>query len=134
MMLSSVGSATSSEWTRKGDILPARYSATSGRSSIAAHPHPTVRFSPAIHAPYSVSFELIDRIVAEARRRHVPTYIHLVEDPAGREVYGTGEGDWRGFLEEIGVWDDGFTPPPASTRSNGSTGGDISTNGSSQST
>ncbi len=81
------------------------------RRDVAAHPHPTVRFSPAIHAPYSVSFELIDRIVAEARRRHVPTYIHLAEDPAERELYGTGEGDWRGFLEEIGVWDDGFTPP-----------------------
>lgn len=70
-----------------------------------------VALSPGIHAPYSVSLELIDRIVEEARRRGVPTFIHLAEDPAERELYRRGEGEWRGFLEELGVWDGSFHPP-----------------------
>lgn len=80
-------------------------------AAAGADERPEVRFSPAIHAPYSVSLRLIDAIVAEARRRRVPTYIHLAEDPAERELYRSGGGEWRGFLEEIGVWDPAFVPP-----------------------
>lgn len=81
------------------------------RQAVGAAKRAAVRFSPAIHAPYSVSLPLIDAIVAEARRRRVPTYIHLAEDPAERELYRSGEGEWRGFLEEIGMWDPEFVPP-----------------------
>ena len=81
------------------------------RGAAGSDERPAVRFSPAIHAPYSVSLRLIDAIVAEARRRRVPTYIHLAEDPAERELYRSGGGEWRGFLEEIGVWDPAFAPP-----------------------
>lgn len=64
--------------------------------------------SPAAHAPYSVSPELVSRLVREARNRNVPFFIHLAEDPAERELYTGRGGAWVDFLAELGIPSDHF--------------------------
>lgn len=64
-----------------------------------------------IHAPYSVSPELAARIIGHNTRCGRITYEHLAEDPAERELYETGGGPWREYLEEIGAWDSTWRAP-----------------------
>lgn len=68
-----------------------------------------VHFSPGAHAPYSVSPSLMKLIGSEAEARNLPLFIHLAEDPAERELYEEGSGEWIDFLDGLGLPVDGFT-------------------------
>lgn len=58
------------------------------------------------HAPYSTAGWLYERS-AESR---LPLTTHLAEMPEERELLESRTGPLRGFLEEIGAWDDDWTP------------------------
>ena len=64
-----------------------------------------------IHAPYSVSFALMKKIDQRSQERGTFVYQHLAEDPAERDLYERGEGEWVEFLKEVGSWDEEFRPP-----------------------
>ena len=70
-----------------------------------------VRPTVGIHAPYSVSPELALMIRDHNRSLGRITYEHLVEDPAERELYESGTGPWKEYLERIGAWDGSWKPP-----------------------
>ena len=67
------------------------------------------------HAPYSVSPGLFRAI-----RRDLDVHpddlstVHLAESPEEVEFTMTGGGAWREVLEELGAWNDAWTPPAAS--------------------
>jgi aminodeoxyfutalosine deaminase len=71
----------------------------------------SVRPTMGIHAPYSVSPRLATMIRDLNVRRGRITYEHLTEDPAERELYESGTGPWREYLESLGAWDPSFRPP-----------------------
>jgi cytosine/adenosine deaminase-related metal-dependent hydrolase len=74
-----------------------------------------VRTSLAAHAPYSVA-----PLVFRAIRRAVdldpfaPCSVHLSESAEEVDFIRTGGGPWRAFLEDVGAWDDAWTPPGGS--------------------
>ncbi len=68
-----------------------------------------LRHSFAIHAPYSVSLPLAERIVAENRRHRSPTFVHLAEDPEERLLYTDATGAWPEMLRSLGAWNEGWT-------------------------
>ncbi|MGE3801143.1 MAG: amidohydrolase family protein [Candidatus Kapaibacterium sp.] len=70
-----------------------------------------LRHALGVHAPYSVSFALMKRIESWSRERGSYVYQHLAEDPAERDLYERGEGEWVQALKEIGSWDEKFQPP-----------------------
>jgi cytosine/adenosine deaminase-related metal-dependent hydrolase len=74
----------------------------------AAH----VRIWPAPHAPYSVSPRLFAAI-REWLMRHptARTSVHLAESRQETELLQRGEGPFRDLLQEIGAWDEEWTPP-----------------------
>jgi cytosine/adenosine deaminase-related metal-dependent hydrolase len=61
------------------------------------------------HAPYSVSPSLMTAI-ARAQRA-APLSIHLGESADELEFLRSGRGPFRDLLEDLGVWDAGWTPP-----------------------
>jgi cytosine/adenosine deaminase-related metal-dependent hydrolase len=71
----------------------------------------TVRPTLGVHAPYSVSPKLALALRDHNRSRGRITYEHLAEDPAERELYETGTGPWRDYLDELGAWDPSWRPP-----------------------
>ena len=73
-----------------------------------------VKHSFAIHAPYSVSLPLAERIVAENRRHHSPTFVHLAEDPEERHLYADATGAWPPLLRSLGVWNENWSGSGAS--------------------
>jgi aminodeoxyfutalosine deaminase len=74
-----------------------------------------VRTSLAAHAPYSVA-PLVFRAIRKAidRAPFAPCSVHLSESIEEVEFIRTGGGPWRGFLKEIGVWNNGWIPPGVS--------------------
>jgi aminodeoxyfutalosine deaminase len=56
------------------------------------------------HAPYSVHPDLIRAAVDLADERRVPLAIHLAETTAELQLLRDGTGEFRTFLEELGVW------------------------------
>ena len=74
----------------------------------AAH----VRIWPALHAPYSVSPRLFAAI-REWLMQHptARTSVHLAESRQETELLQRGDGPFRDLLQEIGAWDDDWTPP-----------------------
>ena len=74
-----------------------------------------VRASLAAHAPYSVAprvFEAIRQTVADVAL--LPCSVHLSESAEEVEFIRSGDGPWRTFLEDVGAWDDQWTPPGGS--------------------
>lgn len=66
----------------------------------------------AAHAPYSVSPALFQRVADDtARRARARTTVHLGESPEEVELLASGQGPWRGLLEQLGAWDDSWTVP-----------------------
>jgi cytosine/adenosine deaminase-related metal-dependent hydrolase len=57
------------------------------------------------HAPYTVHPALLKKLVALARRRHVPIAMHLAESREELELLQHGEGPFRELLEDRGMWD-----------------------------
>lgn len=74
-----------------------------------------VRVAIAPHAPYSVSPALFAAIRAEidGDSHHVST-VHLGESEEELEFVRKGTGPWRGLLQEMGAWDEAWTPPGGS--------------------
>ena len=70
-----------------------------------------VRIALAPHAPYSVSSELFQAIRADidGDSDHVST-VHLAESAEELEFVRHGAGPWRDLLEEMGTWNDAWTP------------------------
>lgn len=70
-----------------------------------------VRVALAAHAPYSVAPALF-RSIRRAADRHprVPYTVHLSESREEVQFIERGDGPWRTFLEEVGVWDPGWRP------------------------
>ncbi len=64
----------------------------------------------AAHAPYSVSAELFRRIVRLAKRWGGVTSVHLAESREETAFVETGGGPLRDLLDQLGVWDDAWTP------------------------
>jgi len=56
------------------------------------------------HAPYSVHPDLLQKIVELSRSKQVPLAMHLIENRAERELIAACEGEFRQFLEEMGLW------------------------------
>ena len=73
-----------------------------------------LRFSLAPHAPYSVSPALFDAIRRDASAHGDPTTVHLAESREEVQLLADGSGPWRGLLETLGVWTDGWHPPALS--------------------
>ena len=77
-----------------------------------ATPAPHVRVWPAPHAPYSVSAPLF-----QALRRWLDssplarTSVHLAESVQETDLLASGKGPFRDLLEDLGAWDDEWTPP-----------------------
>jgi aminodeoxyfutalosine deaminase len=71
---------------------------------------PNSRLRPFVvpHAPYSVSPALLRAIGALESGRVLS--IHLAESADEVQFLKDGTGRWRTLLEELGAWDDGWTP------------------------
>ena len=74
-----------------------------------AHDSLELAHSVVAHAPYSVSPELFESIVA--KRSHAPLAVHLAESTEEVEFIRTGRGPFRELLESIGVWRDDWSAP-----------------------
>jgi len=57
------------------------------------------------HAPYSVAASLGKRLLQEARQRHCPVAMHLLESDAEASLLAHGTGPFRTLLENLGAWD-----------------------------
>ncbi len=61
------------------------------------------------HAPYSVHPQVLDHAISQtAPHRGRTLAIHLAETAAERELLETGGGEFREFLERMGVWQPGL--------------------------
>ncbi len=72
----------------------------------------TVKYRPGLspHAPYSVR----ESLFRAAARQPVPLAIHLAETPLEERLLATHQGSLRGFLEEIGPWEEERLTPSLS--------------------
>jgi len=78
----------------------------------ALTPSDRIRVGWAAHAPYSVSPALFQAIRRAADRdSRVPYSVHLAESREEVQFVDRGDGPWRLFLEEVGVWDPDWQPP-----------------------
>jgi cytosine/adenosine deaminase-related metal-dependent hydrolase len=55
------------------------------------------------HAPYSTSLEILATAVAHSHRSRCPLAIHLAESREERELVESGTGEFRDFLEGLGL-------------------------------
>src|SRR5215217_6284704 len=75
-------------------------------------PAPHVRLWPAPHAPYSVSTPLFQALRAWLDADPLSrTSVHLAESPQEAELLRRGCGPFRDLLQDLGAWDDEWTPP-----------------------
>jgi cytosine/adenosine deaminase-related metal-dependent hydrolase len=74
-----------------------------------------VRASLAAHGPHSVA-PLVFRAIRQAvdSDPFAPCSVHLCESAEEVEFIARGSGPWRGFLEELGAWDDRWVAPGVS--------------------
>ena len=91
----------------RSDDAPARVREAQARVD-ALRPAPGLRASVVPHAPYSVSPALL-RAIGDVNRG--PLSIHLGESREEVQFLADGSGAWRTILEDLGVWDDRWTPP-----------------------
>jgi aminodeoxyfutalosine deaminase len=63
------------------------------------------------HAPYSVHPDLFRGLVDLAVANRAPVAMHLAETQAELELLSHGTGEFRQFLEELGVWRSDAVPP-----------------------
>lgn len=64
------------------------------------------------HAPYSTSTRLIEYAVEKAKETECCVAMHLAESPEEIELLETGRGDFKDFLESIGLQPDRHFPEP----------------------
>jgi cytosine/adenosine deaminase-related metal-dependent hydrolase len=74
--------------------------------------YPDLRTALAPHAPYSVA-PLVFRAIKADLERHPFEHssVHLAESPEEVRFIRTGDGPWRTFLQELGVWTDAWRAP-----------------------
>ena len=72
--------------------------------------HPTRRPGLSPHAPYTVSWELLQRCVALAKQAGVPVAMHLAESPEELELLASAAGPFVQRLEELAAWVPGTLP------------------------
>jgi len=65
------------------------------------------------HAPYSVSQELLARLVELADEFNAPVAMHLAETREELEFLDRGTGDFRQMTMQFGVWREGLVPAGA---------------------
>ncbi|MFN0196345.1 MAG: amidohydrolase family protein, partial [Planctomycetaceae bacterium] len=70
------------------------------------HAYSSIQPGVSPHAPYSVHPDLFSSAVRHAREQQMPLAIHLAETIAEIEFLKSGEGEFRDFLQELGVWQD----------------------------
>lgn len=63
------------------------------------------------HAPYSVSGELYRRLAETARRRGLLLATHIAETEAEFQFLQTGTGEFRDFLQSMGILSSDWKPP-----------------------
>jgi cytosine/adenosine deaminase-related metal-dependent hydrolase len=76
----------------------------SGRASFA----PQLGISP--HAPYTVSLQLLQRLVQLASERSLPVAMHLAESREELAFLASGSGPFQDLLEERSMWDSNAVP------------------------
>lgn len=57
------------------------------------------------HAPYTVSPDLLQLLIAVSRQRRLPVAMHLAESREELELLATGTGAFQQLLEERSMWD-----------------------------
>ena len=62
------------------------------------------------HAPYTVSPELLQQLIALACERNLPVAMHLAESADEIELLNRGGGAFQELLEERSMWDAGVIP------------------------
>jgi cytosine/adenosine deaminase-related metal-dependent hydrolase len=62
------------------------------------------------HAPYTVSPDLLQRLVALANERVLPVAMHLAESEEELELLDSGSGPFQHLLEERSMWDPAAIP------------------------
>jgi cytosine/adenosine deaminase-related metal-dependent hydrolase len=72
-------------------------------SALEANRGARIGLSP--HAPYTVSPELLRRLVSLAGKRGMPVAMHLAESAAEVEFLASGMGPFQELLAERGMWD-----------------------------
>ncbi len=90
--------------TRDGDIPP-----TVMQGGVSPSLHQPASFSVVAHAPYSVSPALFAEIARQ--RRGAPLAVHVGESPEEIEFLQTGQGAFRRLLDDLGAWNDAWSPP-----------------------
>jgi cytosine/adenosine deaminase-related metal-dependent hydrolase len=71
---------------------------------------PSVQIGLSPHAPYTVSPELLQRLIKLGRERDMPVAMHLAESADELELLATGSGPFQQLLEERGMWDAAAIP------------------------
>ncbi len=74
--------------------------------------HLSIGVSP--HAPYTVETEGFDACSEHADRGNLPVCVHACETRAERRYTEKGDGPFRDYLKDLGVWDDGAGCPELS--------------------
>nr|BCX01287.1 MAG: amidohydrolase [Bacteroidota bacterium] len=69
------------------------------------------RYGITVHALYSTSAPLIERVLRTNARRGRPTSIHMLESEAERELFQHGRGPLAELLGELGLMRPGWRPP-----------------------
>jgi cytosine/adenosine deaminase-related metal-dependent hydrolase len=69
-----------------------------------------VRLGISPHAPYTVSPELLRRLVGLARARNLPVAMHVAESAEELALLAGGTGPFRELLEERSMWDAAAVP------------------------
>jgi cytosine/adenosine deaminase-related metal-dependent hydrolase len=70
----------------------------------------TTQFGLSPHAPYTVSLELLRRLVDLAQARNLPVAMHLAESTEELAFLHSGQGGFQQLLEERSMWDQAAVP------------------------
>jgi cytosine/adenosine deaminase-related metal-dependent hydrolase len=84
------------------------YAAINERLAAAGRLPHGIGISP--HAPYTVSPELLTKLLELARARDLPVAMHLAESPEELELLSTGTGPFCDLLERRSMWDPAAIP------------------------
>jgi cytosine/adenosine deaminase-related metal-dependent hydrolase len=88
-----------------------RARAREGAMRVMQAVRPPVMPGLAPHAPYSVSPDLFRAVADEAAAHRIPSSVHLAESPEEVEFLMTGRGEIADTLQQLGAWNDAWSPP-----------------------
>ncbi len=93
------------------------HGAAEAQAQLAEARNTRIAATVAPHAPYSTSAPLIQSLAAGYPAGQGLSSIHLGESAAEVEFLATGAGPLRTLLDDLGAWDDGWSPPGVSPAS-----------------